>query len=221
MKTIHDNTLKDTTPDSIIKDAQVQACIEAIDRQLKAVAGQVDTPSIYSNIDSLTSLELDHLAQQFDVDVWRDGWNLTVKRNVLKTAIYDKRKKGTLSAVRQAISSLGGSATIVEWWQENPKGEPHTFKINAVLPNIDGYLEADVQEDLLSLVDGAKPLRSHYSFVLNKSLGGSMGATGFLRAITIGSVRTGGTAPDGINAILGTITTARSLTYRHLIGKAK
>lgn len=219
MNTINDVSLHKTIPENIGKDNNVSAAIDAFDKKLLELAKQTDVPSIYINLDKLTSLELDHLALQYDVDSWRDGWNIAVKRSVLRTAIADKRKKGTLSAVKQAIASLGGSATITEWWQKEPKGIPHTFTINVILPNMEGVLEADMQDDLIAMIDGAKPLRSHYNFVLNTSLSGTLSAIGFIRSLSIGSVRSRDIITDNITANVGVLAAARSISSRYLIAK--
>lgn len=219
MKTINEISLRETIPANLSKDKNVSAAIDAFDKKFLAIAKQTDVPSIYINLNKLTSLELDHLAHQYDVDAWRDGWNIAVKRSVLKTAIADKRKKGTLSAVKQAIASLGGTASITEWWQKEPKGTPHTFTINVVLPNIDGILETEMQEDLIAMIDGAKPLRSHYSFVLNTAMSGKFSAIGFIRTLSVGSVRSRDIITDDITASVGMLAVARSSTSRYLIAK--
>lgn len=219
MKTIDNISLKDTIPDSIGKDEQVKAAIKAIDPKLQGVAISTDASYIYSNIDKLSSLALDHLALQYDVDAWRDSWDIAMKRSVLKTAIMDKRKKGTLSAVREAVSSLGGSATIREWWQSNPKGTPHTFTINVSLPKIDGVLGEQMQDDLIALIDGAKPARSHYSFVLNTSLSGTISAIGFVRTLTVAEVRTREFVSEDYKVEVGMVATSRAIVSRHLTGK--
>lgn len=125
--------LDDLLPDSIAKDDGVAAAAKAIDPQLQIASGFVDIPSIYVSIDRQSSTALDHLATQYDVSVWRDTWPLAVKRSVLKTAIADKRRKGTVEAVKQALASVSSAAVIREWWQKTPRGEPHTFEIVATM----------------------------------------------------------------------------------------
>lgn len=166
MKTIDDVSLNDLLPYSIKDDANVKAIVEAIDPQLRAFAKEVDTPSLYVNIDKLPSLVLDHLAVQYDVSAWRDSWSVELKRKVLKNAIADKRKVGTKSAVLNAISSFGSAASIVEWWEIEPKGEPHTFTVYVNLQNATGAVTDEAQEDVMLLLDNAKPARSHYTMVI-------------------------------------------------------
>lgn len=166
MKNLENVTLGDILPDSIAKDKQVSAAAQAIDPQLRLLALNVDVPAIYASIDKLTSSQLDHIAVQYDLDVWRDSWPVTLKRSILKTAIPIKRKVGTVGAVKDALASIGSAATIIEWWQTEPKGEPHTFTIYATQSEIEGTIDEEMQADLMAMIDDAKPLRSHYKFVM-------------------------------------------------------
>lgn len=183
MKTLDDIRLSDVLPGSIAKDAKVSAAAAAIDPYLAAVASGREIPAIYASLSRLAGVQLDHIAKQWDVSVWRETWTDDVKRSVLSTAIIDKRKKGTVSAVKGALASISSIATIREWWQEEPKGTPHTFTVYATLSDIDGSLDTETQEDLLALIDDNKPVRSHYEFVLQHTGRGQIGLTGAARPL--------------------------------------
>ncbi|WP_077073652.1 phage tail protein I [Mailhella massiliensis] len=183
MKTLDDIRLSDVLPDSIARDAKVSAAATAIDPYLAAVASGRELPAIYASLSRLTGAQLDHIAKQWDVSVWRETWTDDVKRSVLSTAIIDKRKKGTVSAVKGALASISSIATIREWWQESPKGTPHTFTVYATLSDIDGSLDTETQEDLFALIDDNKPLRSHYEFVLQHMGLGQIGMVGAARPL--------------------------------------
>ena len=128
-KGLADVRLSDLLPDSIAQDDNVKHSATALDKQLLDMTAAVDLPSIYVSIDKLTSTQLDHVAYGWDASVWRDSWPVALKRSVLKNVVREKRKKGTLRAVKDAVSSIGSAATIKEWWQQEPKGTPHTFEI--------------------------------------------------------------------------------------------
>lgn len=188
-KELKDVRLSDLLPDSIAHDPDVKHSAASIDAQLLDMSAAVDLPSIYVSIDKLTSRQLDHVAYGWDASVWRDSWPISLKRSVLKNVICEKRKRGTLSAVKDAVSSIGSAATIEEWWQQEPKGTPHTFTICATLAKIDGTLDTEMQEDLFGLIDDAKPVRSHYDFVLIRRLDGQIGMAGALRPVTYARIR--------------------------------
>ena len=175
MKTLDEIKLKDIVPSSIGRDVTVKAAADAIDPQLQFVSERLDAPAIYADIDKLSSTQLDHLAVQYDVATWRDHWNITLKRSVIKTAIADKRKIGTVSAVKGALKSLGSSAKIVEWWQTEPMGTPHTFTIYVTLSEAQGTITDEMQKDVQIMIDAAKPLRSHYEMILVRAISGGIG----------------------------------------------
>lgn len=220
MKTLDDILLEDILPENLAKDGTVKAASVAIDPQLTAVSQAVDLPSIYSNINSLSSLALDHLAVQYDVRVWRDTWPLSLKRSVLNTAIADKSKKGTLSAVKQALESLGSSAKVVEWWQETPKATPHTFKIYATQALIEGVIRSELQEDIIKAIYDAKPMRSHFTFTIQENIEGEFCAFGYLRVQAVGTVRSVDSNVVEANGAIGMTGAARAYNKRHLIGNA-
>lgn len=216
MKTLNDVHLKDLLPESIAKDGNVAACAEAIDPKLKLITEATDTPSIYVSIDNLSSIALDHLAKQYDVSVWRDSWNVELKRSVLKTAISDKRNKGTLGAVKEALKSLGAAAIVEEWWQTTPKGTPHTFTIYVTQQEFEGVIPSEMQEDVISMIDDAKPLRSHYRFVVVQNANGSFGACGFIRALAFTGMIDKGDSKV-LEGGVGIVAAARTITHKHLI----
>ena len=179
-----ESSLLDVVPDSISKDADVSSAAKALDVPLLEMTGVVDLPSIYVSIDSLTSEQLDHLAYSWDASVWRDSWPIELKRSIVKQVVQEKRKKGTRKAVEEAVKALGSAATIEEWWQQEPKGPPHTFTIYATLAKIDGVLDGEMQDDLITLIDDAKPVRSHYSLVVVRDIRGQVGVTGYVRHLS-------------------------------------
>lgn len=170
-------------PESIASDKNIKATAKAFDEQMQALMKRQSRVHLLSNIDNLSSIELDHLAVQYDLDVWRDSWPLSMKRNVLKTSIQIKRKKGTVAAVEDALSSIGSAASIVEWWQTNPKGKPHTFTIYATQAEFEGTITDEMQEDLVAMINDAKPLRSHYDLVIQHVAKGGIYLSGVARPV--------------------------------------
>lgn len=221
MKSIDGIELLDVLPDSLNKDEKVIAAAKAIDPQLKAIAGLLDTPSVYVNIDRLTSTQLDHLAKQYDVTVWRDSWTVDVKRSVLKTAISEKRKKGTVAAVKDALASISSAASIVEWWQETPKGTPHTFKIYATQAKVEGVIPSEMQEDLIALIDDAKPLRSHYNFIVQQQAQSGVNICGFMRVLTYNSVRSSMVVSSEAEGVVAFTAAVRPIVSRHISAMAQ
>lgn len=173
----------ESLPEAIRQDRSMRGLAYALQRQFRKLASSVDSGALYSNIDEMTSLQLDHLATMFNLQIWRDHWPLQMKRRVMKTAFQIKRKVGTVSAVKDALESIGSASEIVEWWQTTPKGDPHTFNIIATLAEIDGTLTSAMQEDLQLMIRDTKPARSHFSFTLSVIQKGGVGLCGYARPL--------------------------------------
>ena len=103
-KTLEDISLLDLVPDSIKKDPDVEAAAKALDPPLLDMTRALDLPSLYVSIDQMTSEQLDAMAYGWDASVWRDSWPLSLKRSVLKNVVTEKRKKGTVRAVLDALA---------------------------------------------------------------------------------------------------------------------
>lgn len=219
MSNVH---FKRLVSDSLMSDANVRAATDAIDLQLARVDDLTDVPTVLARLDELGSDQLLHVATAVDAAVWREGWPIALKRKITKSAITDKRKKGTLLAVREAVKSIASAVKIVEWWQENPPAPPHTFKIEALLGQIEGVLETEAQDDLIALIDDAKPVRSHYTFTLIRTREARVGVTGAFRAVVYSRIRP---VSVGIARATGSITAAvgvNQLTVmRSLVGRLK
>lgn len=221
MADIKEAKLTQTIPTNIVKDKNVKACADALDNQLKEVSSNVDLPSIYLNLDKLTSDQLDHIAYAWDASVWRQSWSIEIKRNVLHNVILEKRKRGTVGAVKAAIESIGSFSELKEWWQEEPKGIPHTFKVTASVNNYEGVIEEELQEDLFALIDDAKPVRSHYNFILNTKYSGQIGMIGNYREMSYARVKQGVLTNNETSVEVNVIAAARPLILNHTFGTAK
>ncbi len=176
-------TLADTIPESIGKDTQVQNCITSIDPYLHAIAAERDLPAIYARLGKLSSAQMDHMAAQMDVDVWRTEWDADRKRSMLIASYDVKRHAGTVQAVRDVLASMGVALQLAEWWQTTPQGTPHTFTVTAVASGSsgNGELTAEEQQDLILGIDRAKPARSHYELVIQTAHRGGMIAAANVR----------------------------------------
>ncbi len=219
MKTIEDVKLVDTMPSSIANDKNIQAVALALDKPLEAIAKSVDIPAIYASINQLPSIALDHLAVSWDATVWRDSWPLELKRSVLKNTISEKRKKGTVKSVKDALASISSAASIVEWWQTEPKGTPHTFTIYATQADIDGTIDAEMQEDVIALINDAKPVRSHYDFVIQNQAKGTINTTAFVRPVSYAKIYDNGLLAQEVKGGVGVEAHVRPIISRHLIAR--
>lgn len=120
------------------------------------------------------------LAWALSVDTWRSDWPMAVKRAVIAASPRVHRLKGTVAAVRAAIAPFGQIA-IREWFQD-PTGTmaPHTFVVT-LAPATGGGAVATAVQDMIRAIEGAKPLRSHFTVEQAVPLSGPLVVGGFIR----------------------------------------
>lgn len=103
------------------------------------------------------------LAWAFAIEIWDASWSEARKREVIRNAIYIRRHQGTLGALKRAISSRGYTPKIVEWFEQDPPGEPGTFRFDVEITDegISDQLYTEVEQIVLD----AKNVRSWLSAI--------------------------------------------------------
>lgn len=119
---------------------------------------------------------LPFLAWALSVDLWRSDWPDTVKRRVVANSLSVHRNKGTRAAVEQALSDLGVSTDLVEWFQKIPESEPGTFEVTAwanenITPGDEGALNPEMYDQIRRAIINAKNTRSHFEFKVGAKFG--------------------------------------------------
>ena len=104
------------------------------------------------------------LAFEQSVDSWKPDWSEAVKRSLIAASIGIHRRKGSAKSVRDVVRAFGGDVAIREWWQLEPRGEPHTFDIVITLTGQDGApATAAFVEEVIDEVARTKPARSWFT----------------------------------------------------------
>ncbi len=151
------------------------------ERSIALSAGRVsDVPSPIRplwNPDTCPIDILPWLAWALSVDTWDSNWSEVTKRAVVRSAVETARYKGTRKAVADALAALGAGVVMVEWFDKDPVGDPHTFTINIVAQDT----SIEMQAAMVSEIDRTKPLRSHYDIVFGVATEGSINICGVLR----------------------------------------
>jgi len=136
--------------------AQEQATTEPVQALNTSMVRWVKNP------DECPQHLLPWLAWEFAVDFWEDSWSEADKRQVIKDAAYVHQHRGTAGAVRRALGSVSLPTTVVEWWEDTPRKDPYTFRIEV-------YSQQAIDEALYSRirrqVEKAKNLRSQLSTI--------------------------------------------------------
>lgn len=101
------------------------------------------------------------LAWALSVDVWDDEWSEDQKRATIAASVQVHRIKGTRGAVNRALGALGYDISLVEWFQDAPKGAPYTFRL--VVEVDDRGVDDALYFTLEQVVNRSKNTRSHLS----------------------------------------------------------
>lgn len=99
------------------------------------------------------------LAWAFSLDTWDNKWTDAQKRGVIKASIDVHKRKGTIGALRSALSGLGYDVTVIEWFEKTPTGTPYTFSVDVEVK--DQGIDESFLTMMLGIIDGTKNLRSH------------------------------------------------------------
>lgn len=110
------------------------------------------------NADLCPEMLLPWLAWEFAVDFWEDSWSDKQKRQVIQDAAYIHQHRGTAGAVRRALSSIDVPSRVIEWWQEEPRAAPYTFRVEVYSGS---EISSSLYEAIRRQTDKAKNLRSY------------------------------------------------------------
>lgn len=119
------------------------------------------------DLDAVPSGALDALTDQLSArEFLIDGLDEATVRSLLRESFAIHRRKGTPYAVARLLEILGTVVDLREWWQQSPRGTPHTFQ--AIFwrdenPDLAFNLTADFFETIARLIETAKPVRSSFA----------------------------------------------------------
>lgn len=135
---------------------QAMRDIEAVCARISAVP--VPLRDLW-NPDSCPVELLPWLAWALSVDRWENSWSEDQKRAVVRNSLFVHRYKGTLAAVERALASLGYDIRVIEWWEETPKADAFTFRIDIQLGE-NGF-DDPTYTRIEQLIEDTKNVRSH------------------------------------------------------------
>lgn len=123
-----------------------------------ARASALDVDVIRSVTDPATCPEplLPWLAWAMSVDVWDDSWDLATRRAVIAASPAVQRTKGTLFAVRTALTAVNVTSTVKEWWQYSPQKRHGTFDVTLWVTAVGAPITVDLIKQVRQIVTRAK-----------------------------------------------------------------
>ena len=126
------------------------------------------------NPDHCPTTFLSWLAWGFSTDTWGLDWLEDKKRRLISESIEIHKHKGTKYAIRKLFQTIGiTDFEIVEWWEQQPPGEPYTFYVQI---NVSGDYDPEVMsveqyKKVENILDTVKPARSHYNYAVRLKFG--------------------------------------------------
>ena len=99
------------------------------------------------------------LAWAYSVDEWDSTWSEAQKRQIIQSSLDVHRHKGTIGAVKEALTALGIEVLVQEWFNQIPEGNPYTFKV--LLQADQTGISQEAINTLFAVIERTKNLRSH------------------------------------------------------------
>jgi len=127
------------------------------------------------------------LAWALSVDTWDAAWSEETKRQAVADSIELHRLKGTRWAVETVAQRHDALCRVVEWFEAEGSGTPHTFQVMLPMVTAPGVAAggdratAAFAEKVMADIVRVKPLREHLEFVQSIDLFGLVGIEGAAR----------------------------------------
>lgn len=149
--------LLDTLPSVLAEDKNMYALATAAAMAIVKYDKEINSISIYPNIDNASEELCDILAKDFDVTWYNYDYDLDQKRRIIKANFNVHRHLGTKGAVSDLVAAAFVDGKVQEWFEYD--GEPYHFKIN--LPEDSTFIMTQDTVGLFSrLIENVKSLRS-------------------------------------------------------------
>ncbi|WP_321447345.1 phage tail protein I [uncultured Cohaesibacter sp.] len=153
---------------------------DAITAAIEALSHEKDPATCRADI-------LPWLAWEASADFWDDDWPEAIKREAVAAQWDIHRYKGTRYAIQRALEIMKVRADIVEWFEQDPQGDPGTFEVTAYasahlyegLP----LLSEKLQQKVIEAISISKPLSRTFSFQLGVGLETEIGLAASGRAV--------------------------------------
>lgn len=136
------------------------------ERALELSSARLDTTN--TGIKSLWNPEacppefLPWLAWGMSVDNWDSNWTEAQKRQAIKDSTQLHQKKGTIGAVKDALSLINIDTEISEWW--DTAESPGTFRVSALVSQ--KGIDNPLIQEIGHAIEASKRLSAHYTLSL-------------------------------------------------------
>lgn len=146
----------------VAEDADAVALAQALDPELREIAGLAETCALLSRISQLSALQCDEVGRWFRL-TQLEGWasaSLTRKRQVLAEMVDVYRRRGTRWALERVLGVVEQAShyTVTEWWERTPPDPPYTYRVDAEV--LEQGLSLDELRHLRQVLEAYVPARA-------------------------------------------------------------
>ena len=127
--------------------------------RLDELMAEAGVPATMQNPDTCPEPYLPLLAWGLGMPAWDESLSVETKRARIKAWPETAKKLGTRGAVRRALEALDFPIRLLEWFEDNPQGEPGTFCIDVDV--IAGPVSAQTQNAVFRTAMFTKKLSAH------------------------------------------------------------
>ena len=106
---ISDALITQALPDALAEQPEIKAFAQALRKQLRTLAAAMEGIRIYSSVDTASEAVLDILAVDLLITSYSQSYSITVKRNLIKNALVNWIKNGTVSQLQSVVDNIFGA----------------------------------------------------------------------------------------------------------------
>ena len=154
-KGITQEAMLSVLPGVLARDEGMYSLAQLIGWIIDKDSGEIDSPAIFQNIDSLDEDLLDLLAKDYKIDWYDYDADIETKRRQLKSNWQVRKSIGTVASVKTALQNVWPETTVEEWFDYD--GEPGYFR---VLLSADTAGSIDFSK-AVRMIEVFKPVRAH------------------------------------------------------------
>lgn len=141
-------------------DPTTIALCAALTPQFQQLATETRLCLIYARVAELDAPALDELAWQMHIDWYDATADVTIKRQLIKSAIKVHQLRATPAAVEEVIQTYFGDGYVQEWFDYG--GLPYMFKVITSNPAV----TAELANQFVMALNSVKNMRSHLEEIL-------------------------------------------------------
>jgi len=134
IKSLYDALITDTLGGPYLEDPEVAAFAYALRAGIRLLLSYAERVTTYSYIDTMAEPYLDLLAAELRTPYYDAGYDITVKRSLVRQTLRWYQITGTRAAVEELGTTIFGYCKVEEWDEYPIQGYPYHFRVITQAP---------------------------------------------------------------------------------------